>query len=84
MNSADYIRLLYQKNEHVIDVAARNYPQLKSKLPEIDISTVKKGGHFEVDVKKTEKDLGIKVASFETAMKDTIGKLLELEKEVGV
>lgn len=34
-------------------------------------------------MKKTENDLGVEPAPFEKVIKDTIAKLLELEKEVG-
>lgn len=72
-----------QKNEQIIDIAAKHFPQLKSKLPEIDISTLKTGDHFKTDVKKTDDDLGVQSTPFEVVIKDTIAKLLELEKELG-
>lgn len=39
--------------------------------------------HFKTDSAKTEKDLGIVFTTFETTIKDTIDKLLELETTLG-
>lgn len=64
-------------------IAAKFHPELSDRLPEVDVAAVRLDDHFKTDSSKTEKDLRIVFPTFETTIKDTIDKLLELEKALG-
>ena len=49
-------------------MAARFFPELKDKLPAVDMSSVTHDDHFKADTRNTEEDLGVKFVSFETMM----------------
>ncbi|TFK50268.1 NAD-P-binding protein [Heliocybe sulcata] len=71
------------KPEQLVDIIVRNFPFLKDKLPEVDISKVDITPPFGIDTSKTTNELGIQFVPLEKSVVDTVSRLLELAKGFG-
>ncbi|EPQ53890.1 NAD P-binding protein [Gloeophyllum trabeum ATCC 11539] len=72
------------KPEQIVDVVVRNFPFLKEKLPEVDITKVDlESTPFKIDTSKTTGELGITFTPFEKMIVDTMNRLLFLAKQFG-
>ncbi|GAA5884120.1 hypothetical protein JCM6882_002147 [Rhodosporidiobolus microsporus] len=74
----------HYSNEMVADVARRAFPDQASRIPEpaADKITDNASQHFKTDSSHVQKVLGIEWISFEKSVKDTLGEIFKIEKEL--
>lgn len=67
-------------NSQIADVARKAFPDQASRIPDAEVTSGKE--HFKTDSSLVEKELGIKWISFEDSVKDTLGQIFQIEKEL--
>ncbi|GAA5982782.1 hypothetical protein JCM10908_006785 [Rhodotorula pacifica] len=67
-------------NTQIAAVARKAFPDQASRIP--DAKPTPGAEHFKTDSSLVEKELGIKWISFEDSVKDTLGQIFQIEKEL--
>ncbi|POY74967.1 hypothetical protein BMF94_1943 [Rhodotorula taiwanensis] len=67
-------------NSQICDVARKSFPDQASRIPEVEPTSGPE--HFKTDSSLVEKELGIKWITFAESVKDTLGQIFDLEKEL--
>lgn len=87
-NDADEVRCFHSyltvaghfNNTQIAAVARKAFPDQASRIPDAEETAGQ--DHFKTDSSLVEKELGINWISFEQSVKDTLGQIFQIEKEL--